>query len=101
MLKRTLDLFFSFVIILLAAVPMGIIALIIKATSPGPVLFVQQRVGRNKKLFPIYKFRTMRTDTQKTSRPTCWSIRMPILPPWVNSCGAPASMNCPNCSIFF
>lgn len=38
-------------------------ALAVKITSPGPVLFKQQRVGRGKRLFNIYKFRTMRTDT--------------------------------------
>lgn len=38
-------------------------ALAVKLTSPGPVLFKQQRVGRGKRLFNIYKFRTMRTDT--------------------------------------
>lgn len=38
-------------------------ALAVKLTSPGPVLFGQQRVGRGKRLFRIYKFRTMRTDT--------------------------------------
>lgn len=38
-------------------------ALAVKLTSPGPVLFGQQRVGRGKQLFRIYKFRTMRTDT--------------------------------------
>ena len=38
-------------------------ALAVKLTSPGPVLFKQQRVGRGKRLFKIYKFRTMRTDT--------------------------------------
>lgn len=40
-----------------------IIALVIKSTSKGPVLFRQKRLGRNKKEFYILKFRTMRTDT--------------------------------------
>ena len=38
-------------------------AIAVKATSPGPIIFKQQRVGKNKKLFNIYKFRTMRIDT--------------------------------------
>src|SRR5699024_7360118 len=40
-----------------------IIAIWIKTNSPGPVLFKQKRVGKNKELFEIYKFRTMRSDT--------------------------------------
>ena len=42
---------------------MIIIAIIIKCSSKGPVLFKQERVGKNKKLFKIWKFRTMRIDT--------------------------------------
>ena len=42
-----------------------IIGLIIKLTSKGPILFKQKRVGKNKKLFKIWKFRTMRVDTPK------------------------------------
>lgn len=38
-------------------------AVAVKVTSPGPIIFKQQRVGKNKKLFNIYKFRTMRIDT--------------------------------------
>lgn len=38
-------------------------AVAVKITSPGPVLFRQKRVGRNKEIFEIYKFRTMRIDT--------------------------------------
>lgn len=38
-------------------------AIAVKATSPGPVIFKQQRVGKEKQLFNIYKFRTMRIDT--------------------------------------
>ena len=38
-------------------------AVAVKVTSPGPIIFKQQRVGKNKRLFNIYKFRTMRIDT--------------------------------------
>jgi O-antigen biosynthesis protein WbqP len=44
---------------------MLIIGLLIKLDSPGPVLFKQQRVKKNKKRFEILKFRTMRIDTPK------------------------------------
>jgi O-antigen biosynthesis protein WbqP len=39
------------------------ISILIKLTSKGPILFKQKRVGKNKKLFNLYKFRTMRIDT--------------------------------------
>lgn len=61
--KRTFDIVSSACgMILLSPVILGT-AIAVKATSPGPVLFRQQRVGRGKRLFDIYKFRTMRTDT--------------------------------------
>lgn len=61
--KRTFDIVSSACgMILLSPVILGT-ALAVKVTSPGPVLFRQQRVGRGKRLFDIYKFRTMRTDT--------------------------------------
>ena len=44
---------------------MLVLAIVIKLDSPGPVLFKQKRVGKNKRYFYIWKFRTMRTDTPK------------------------------------
>lgn len=38
-------------------------ALAVKLSSPGPVIFKQERIGKGKRLFEIYKFRTMRIDT--------------------------------------
>lgn len=61
--KRLIDLVLSFFGILFLSLPMLIIAIAIKCDSKGPVFFKQKRVGLHKRLFPILKFRTMRTDT--------------------------------------
>jgi O-antigen biosynthesis protein WbqP len=63
--KRVIDFILAFVggIILLPLFVILIIA--IKIDSKGPVLFMQKRVGKNKKNFKILKFRTMRIDTPK------------------------------------
>jgi O-antigen biosynthesis protein WbqP len=61
--KRIIDIFVSFVGILVLALPMGIIALLIKIDDPGPALFKQKRVGKGKKLFWLYKFRSMKVNT--------------------------------------
>lgn len=64
-IKRMLDILLSLsALLLLWPVFLGI-AIVIKLTSPGPVLFRQKRVGKGKRLFEIYKFRTMRIDTPK------------------------------------
>lgn len=61
--KRALDIISSGLgMVVLSPVILGT-AIAVKATSPGPVLFRQQRVGQGKRLFSIYKFRTMRIDT--------------------------------------
>lgn len=64
-IKRLIDIILSFLAIIILFIPCIIIAIFIKAESKGPVFFKQKRVGKNKKYFMIYKFRTMRTDTPK------------------------------------
>ena len=65
LVKRLIDLVLSVIGIILLIIPMGIIALIIKITDPGPVLFSQKRVGVNKTHFNLYKFRSMKMSTPK------------------------------------
>ncbi len=69
-MKRSLDICGSLALILLTSPLMIITALIIKCTSKGPVIFKQERVGLNKSLFTMYKFRSMKVNTQET---TGWS----------------------------
>ena len=62
-LKRPLDFLISLIALVILSPIFLIIAIWIKTNSPGPVLFKQKRVGKNKELFDIYKFRSMRSDT--------------------------------------
>ena len=57
------DIILSFLGIILLALPMLIIAIAIKIDDPGPVIFKQNRVGKNKKIFKLYKFRSMKVNT--------------------------------------
>ena len=57
--KRAVGIFLSLCGLILAGMPMLIIALIIRLDSKGPAIFKQQRLGKNQKVFTIYKFRTM------------------------------------------
>ncbi len=63
--KRCLDVFFSGLLTLVLFPVFVIIALLISCTSKGSPFFIQQRVGKDKKLFPIIKFRTMYKDTDR------------------------------------
>ncbi len=62
-MKRTFDISFSILALCVMAVPMFVIALLVKLTSSGPVLYWSDRVGRNNSIFKMPKFRTMRIDT--------------------------------------
>lgn len=59
LLKRLLDVFFSLVSIVILSPLILVIAAIVKISSPGSAFFLQWRIGKNKKPFRIYKFRTM------------------------------------------
>jgi Undecaprenyl-phosphate glucose phosphotransferase len=60
--KRAFDIVFSAIVLILTAPLMLLVALAVKLTSPGPVFFIQDRVGLDGKPFPLVKFRTMRVE---------------------------------------
>ena len=66
-LKRTLDLAVSSVALLALWPLLLVIALLVKRSSLGPVLFRQERIGENGRVFTIYKFRTMTLDSSLPS----------------------------------
>lgn len=68
--KRLMDIVCSLILIIITS-PIMLVAVIgTKLSSPGPVIFKQERVGRNKKIFTMYKFRSMRINDKST---TAWS----------------------------
>lgn len=62
--KRIIDFTVALIALLIAAPLMALIALLIRATSPGPVIFRQERCGLNGRRFTLYKFRTMVADAE-------------------------------------
>ena len=68
-IKRIIDIVLSLLAVFLLIIPGIIIAIFIKIDSKGSIFFKQRRIGKNKKYFIIYKFRTMRSDTP-TNIPT-------------------------------
>lgn len=74
-IKRLFDLTLSAVGIIITSPFLGVIAVIIKATSKGPVLFKQYRYGKHQKPFVCYKFRSMYTTAPK-DMPT-WKLENP------------------------
>lgn len=63
--KRAFDVCVSLVLIIVFIPVWLIIALLIKVTSPGPIFFLQDRPGYHKKIFKVYKFRTMKLGSEK------------------------------------
>jgi Undecaprenyl-phosphate glucose phosphotransferase len=73
-LKRVFDVVFSAAVLSFAAPVLALIALAVRFSSPGPIIFVQDRVGLNGKLFRMYKFRTM-TATPRRESDTRWTVK--------------------------
>ena len=65
--KRVFDICFSLNVLILTAPLLGLIALIIRLTSQGPIFFIQERIGLNGKPFKMYKFRSMRASSKSES----------------------------------
>lgn len=61
--KRVLDVIAALVLGICLLVPLALVALAVRITSPGPVLYWSDRVGRNNRLFKMPKFRSMRVGT--------------------------------------
>lgn len=64
--KRILDLAIAIPVLVVAAVPMTITAIAVKLDSPGPILFKQDRLGKDGKVFKMLKFRSMCVGAEKT-----------------------------------
>lgn len=65
-IKRIIDLLIAVPVLLIAAIPMAIIAAAVKLDSPGPALFKQDRLGKDGKVFKMLKFRSMYVGAEKT-----------------------------------
>jgi len=63
--KRLLDIIISLIVLIIFFPVWVIVAILIKVTSPGPVFFLQDRPGQYRKIFKVYKFRTMKPGSEK------------------------------------
>lgn len=82
MIKRTFDVLVSLLALILLSPLMLFIAVSIKLSSPGPVLFKQERVGLNKKSFMMLKFRSMR---QNDAQDTAWTTNADDRRTWIGT----------------
>ena len=81
-IKRTADIVCALLLIVLTSPLMLIAAIGVKLSSPGPVIFRQERVGKDKKTFYMYKFRSMRVNS---SQNTGWSKNVDDRKTWFGS----------------
>ena len=64
--KRLLDIFMSAIILIICSLFMLVVMLLIKIDSPGPAVFKQERLGKNGRVFTMYKFRSMKQNSEHT-----------------------------------
>ena len=76
-LKRALDIVVSGGLLLFTLPTLLLAAIAIRLDGPGPILYRQERVGKNGTLFDIYKFRTMRADSESSGIPQWAALRDP------------------------
>ncbi|MCR5233859.1 MAG: undecaprenyl-phosphate glucose phosphotransferase [Lachnospiraceae bacterium] len=74
-MKRIVDIVGSFFGIIIASPLMIVCAVLVRLSSPGPVIFVQERVGLHNKPFKMYKFRTMTAQEDKDEDDNGWTIK--------------------------
>ena len=82
LLKRGFDVAVSAALLVLLSPLLLLIAVATKLSSPGPVLFKQERIGLNKKPFMMYKFRSMRVNDEEN---TAWSGQQDDRRTWIGS----------------
>ena len=74
LVKRMMDIGGSLVALVIAAPVMLIVAVLVKITSPGPLIYSQERVGLHNKVFRMYKFRSMETQPPEEER-KAWTVK--------------------------
>ncbi len=72
--KRVFDIIFSAVVLVVFLPLTLLISILIKLSSRGPIFFTQERVGLDGQSFKVFKFRTMRTDAEKSTGPV-WATK--------------------------
>ncbi len=72
--KRLVDIIGAVAALIIAAIPMLLVTMIIKITSPGPVIFSQIRIGKHNKKFKMYKFRSMEIQ-KETEEKKAWTTK--------------------------
>ena len=65
-MKRMLDILIALPVLIIGAIPMAIVALLIRLESPGPAIFRQERIGKDGKVFEFLKFRSMCVGAEYT-----------------------------------